>query len=137
MRVSGIFMLNAHFGRPLSVNDRTEQLDFTYVEDTADGIVRASTCREALNETFNITRGEGRTIDDLAVEVQKQFPAVEIHYGAAPEHMQGLVRPNRGALNIDKARRLVGFNPRISLPEGIERYAKEWRDMYGAPGTPL
>jgi nucleoside-diphosphate-sugar epimerase len=137
MRVTGIFMMNAHFGKALRVNDRSEQLDFTYVEDAADGIVRASTRREALNETFNITRGEGRTIDELAIEVKTQFPAAEIQYGAAPEHMQGLVRPSRGALNIDKARRLLDFNPRVSLPEGIERYAKEWRAIFGAPGTPL
>ena len=137
MRVTGIFMLNAHLGKPLRVNDRHEQLDFTYIEDTADGIVQASTKKEALNETFNITRGESRTIDELAIEVQKQFPNVEIQYGASAEHMQGLVRPNRGALNIEKARRLLGFNPKVSLPEGIAKYAKEWRAIYGDPGTPL
>ena len=137
MRVTGIFMLNAHLGKPLRVNDRSEQLDFTYVEDTADGIVRACTRKEALTETFNITRGEGRTIDELAIEIQKQFPAIEIQYGAPPEHMQGLVRPNRGALNIEKARRLLEFNPKVSLPEGIERYARQWRAIFGAPGTPL
>lgn len=137
MRVTGIFMLNAHLGKPLRVNDRTEQLDFTYVTDTADGIVRASTRKEALNETFNITRGESRTIEELAVEVQKHFPGITIEYGAAPEHMQGLVRPNRGALNIDRARRKLAFSPRISLPEGISLYAQEWRAIYGAPGTPL
>jgi nucleoside-diphosphate-sugar epimerase len=137
MRVTGIFMLNAHLGKPLRVNDPHEQLDFTYVEDTADGFVRAATRQEALNETFNITRGESRTIDELAREVQKQFPKVEIQYGAPPEHMQGLVRPNRGALNIDKARRLLGFDPKVSLPEGIAKYAREWKAIYGEPGSPL
>lgn len=137
MRVTGIFMLNAHQGKPLRVNDPHEQLDFTYVDDTADGIVRAATRPEALNETFNITRGESRTIDELAKAIQAQFPKVEIQYGAPPEHMQGLVRPNRGALNIEKARRLLGFNPSVSLPEGIEKYAREWRAIYGDPGTPL
>ena len=112
MRVTGIFMMNAHLGKPLRVNDPTEQLDFTYVEDTADGIVRASTRSEAINEIFNITRGESRTIDELAREVQKYFPGTEIQYGASAEHMQGLVRPNRGALNIEKACRLLGFAPK-------------------------
>lgn len=137
MRVTGIFMLNAHLGKPLRVNDRSEQLDFTYVEDTADGFVRACTRPEALNETFNITRGESRTIEELALEVQRQFPGTEIQYGASAEHMQGLVRPNRGALNIEKARRRLEFDPRISLSEGIARYAREWRAIYGEPGTPL
>lgn len=137
MRVTGIFMQNAHLGRPLRVNDPTEQLDFTYVEDTADGIVLASTRREALNETFNITRGEGHTIAELAQEVQRHFPGVPIQVGAEAEHMQGLVRPNRGALNIDKARRLLGYCPKHSLAEGIAKYAAAWRAIYGAPGTPL
>jgi nucleoside-diphosphate-sugar epimerase len=137
MRVTGIFMWNAHFGKPLRVNNRDERLDFTYVEDTADGIVQAATSPAALNETFNITRGEGRTIEELAIEVQRHFPAVEIEYGAAPEHMQGLVRPNRGALNIDKAKRLLGFEPKTSLAKGIECYAHQWRTLFGEPGTPL
>jgi nucleoside-diphosphate-sugar epimerase len=137
MRVTGIFMLNAHLGRPLRVNDRGERLDFTYVDDTADGVVRACTRREALNETFNISRGESRTIEELACEVAKHFPGVQVQYGAAAEHMEGLVRPNRGALNIDKARRLLQFNPTVSLPEGIAKYAAEWKAIYGEPGTPL
>ena len=82
MRVTGIFMLTAHLGKPLRVNDRSEQLDFTYVEDTADGIVRACTTKQALTETFNITRGESRTIEDLAIEIKKQFPLTEIQQGA-------------------------------------------------------
>jgi nucleoside-diphosphate-sugar epimerase len=137
MRVTGIFMMNAHLGKPLRVNDRGEQLDFTYVEDTADGFVRAATRKEALNETFNITRGESRTIEQLAREVQKHFPATEIQYGATAEHMQGLVRPNRGALNIAKARRLLGFEPKYSLDAGIAKYAAAWQQIFGPPGTPI
>lgn len=137
MRVTGIFMNNAQAGRPLRVNNAEEQLDFTFVEDTADGILLAATRPEALNEAFNITRGEGRTIADLAREIQRHFPGVPIQFGADAEHMQGLVRPNRGALNIDKARRLLGYDPKHSLADGIAKYAEAWRKIYGPAGTPV
>jgi nucleoside-diphosphate-sugar epimerase len=131
MRVTGIFMLNAHTGRPLRVHDETEQLDFTYVEDLAEGIVRALTRPEALNHTFNMTRGEGRTIGDLAREIQRQFPWTQIQYGAAAEHMQGLIRPMRGTLDISLAKRVLDYNPRYSLADGIAKYAEEWKSLHG------
>lgn len=137
MRVTGIFMLNAHLGRPLQVSDPGEQLDFTYVEDIVEGIWLACTRPEALNETFNLTRGEGRTIQALAQEVQKHFPGVTIRQGAPAEHMAGLSRPSRGALSIEKARSLLGFQPRYSLEQGIAAYAEEWRKIFGPAGTPL
>jgi UDP-glucose 4-epimerase len=131
MRVTGIFMLNAQMGRPLRVHDETEQLDFTYVEDLAEGIVQALTQPEALNQTFNMTRGEGRTIADLAREVQRHFPWIEVQYGAAAEHMQGLIRPTRGALDISKARQLLRYDPKHSLADGIAKYAHAWKILHG------
>jgi nucleoside-diphosphate-sugar epimerase len=137
MRVSGIFMLNAHNGIPLRVNDVNEALDFTYVEDAAEGFRLAALHPNGLNETFNITRGEGKTIETLALEVQKQFPGTEIQYGADAEHMEGLERPTRGALSIEKAKELLGYTPNFGLNQGVAAYAHRWKEMFGEPGTPL
>ena len=79
-RVTGIFMKNAHLGQSLNVNDSFEQLDFTYVEDLAMGIFLACEKKEATNQVFNMTRGDARTIKDLAIEIQKHFPAIEVKY---------------------------------------------------------
>ena len=92
---------------------------------------------EATNQVFNMTRGDARTIKDLAIEIKKHFPNIEINYGAPAQHMVGLVRPNRGSLDISKARNLLGFNPSTTLEEGIEIYARKWREIFGAAGTPL
>ena len=51
--------------------------------------------------------------------------------------MEGLVRPNRGSLDISKARAILGFNPSTTLEKGIEIYAQKWREIFGAAGTPL
>jgi nucleoside-diphosphate-sugar epimerase len=130
MRVTGIFMLNAALGKPLKINDVKERLDFTFVEDTAEGIFLAATKKEAKNEVFNITRGEGRTIAELAEVIKTHFPQADIFMNSEAEHMEGLIRPQRGSLNIEKARRLLGYNPKYSLREGIQRYAEEWKRIF-------
>jgi nucleoside-diphosphate-sugar epimerase len=136
-RVTGIFMKNAHLGQSLNVNDSLEQLDFTYVEDLAMGFFLACEKNEATNQVFNMTRGDARTIKDLAIEIKNHFPNIEIKYGAPAQHMEGLVRPNRGSLDISKARKILGFNPSTTLEKGIEIYAQKWREIFGAAGTPL
>lgn len=131
MRVTGIFLTNAHKGKALRINDPNEKLDFTYVEDTAEGFYLAATQEASLNQVFNITRGEGRTILDLARCIQKHYPDVEIIENMGDEHMGGLVRPMRGGLCIDKARNLLGYDPKYSLEEGVDKYVREWKDIYG------
>lgn len=131
MRVTGIFLLNAHRGKPLKVNDVTEKLDFTFVEDTAEGIFLAATREGGTNEVFNITKGEGRTILNLAEQIKRHYPSVEIVKNINAEHMEGLIRPTRGALCIDKARNLLGYEPKHRLEEGISKYVREWRKIYG------
>lgn len=136
MRVSGIFMLNAHLGKPLTVNDPIEALDFTYIDDAANGMVLAATHANGENETFNITRGEGRTIEDFARAVASHFPGTRIETGGG-EHMPGLSRPKRGGLSIEKARQLLGYAPQYDLEAGVAEYAKQWAGIFGPPGTPL
>jgi nucleoside-diphosphate-sugar epimerase len=55
-RVVAKFMLTAMRGGVLKVNGASETLDFTYVDDAADGIVAAATRIMCRNMTFNITK---------------------------------------------------------------------------------
>jgi UDP-glucose 4-epimerase len=113
-------MLAAMRGQALRVNGANESLDFTYVDDVADGIVAAALQPQANNKTYNITRGRSCTLLDAAnlavriagrgcVEIQDRDPNF----------------PSRGALNITAARRDLGFDPRIDIEEGFQRY-HEW-----------
>ena len=117
-RVTQIFVENAILGRSLILHGGgRSQLDFTYCEDTAHGFVLASLHPEAANEVFNITRGEGRSIKELADIISRLVPGTRIDERPADE-----TRPERGALDISKARQLLGYEPRYSLEEGMERY---------------
>ena len=70
-RVVAKFMLAAMRGGVLRVNGASETLDFTYVEDAADGIVSASTRIMARNNTYNITKSHSVTLLEAAEMIVK------------------------------------------------------------------
>ena len=121
-RVTEIFVMNTLLGKELILdNGGLHQLDFTYVKDLVQGIILASKSPNALGETFNITRGEGRTIRDLAELLIRLNP----DSGATTIIKEvDVYRPNRGALDVSKAKKLLGYNPRYSLEEGMKEYVE-------------
>lgn len=117
-RVSQIFVDMALQGKPLTLHEGgRSKLDFSYVEDVAHGFVLALNSDKAVNETFNITRGEGRSIKEFAEIVKQHIPGVR-----TVEEPLDIERPERGALDISKARRLLGYNPKYPIEQGIPKY---------------
>ena len=123
LRVSRVFMEHAMTGRPLVINPGAGKLDFTYIEDIARGFALSLFATEAAGHTFNITRGEARSLEELAGIIKSHFPEVEIQM--MPDHENG--RPVRGTMDISAARRILGYSPRYSLEEGIGKYAEHMK----------
>jgi len=118
-RVVSKFMTKAMRGETLKVNGPDEVLDFTYVEDTAMGIVLAATKDAANGNIYNITRSEERqwTLKDaaeLAVKIAGKG-TLEI----AP---RDLSFPKRGRLDISRAVKDLGYTPTVNVEEGFQRY---------------
>lgn len=119
-RVVAKFMLAAMRGHTLKVNGASETLDFTYVDDAADGIVAAATRIMAKNNTYNITKSHSVTLQEAAEMI------VEIvGSGSIEVRDKDADFPSRGALNIDRARTILGFDPKVDVREGFEKYY-EW-----------
>jgi nucleoside-diphosphate-sugar epimerase len=119
-RVVSKFLLTAIRNGVIKVNGASETLDFTYVEDAADGIVAAALSANTNNKTYNITKSHSRTLLDaanLAVKIVGQ--------GTIEVRDKDADFPSRGALNIDAARRDFNYNPQIDVEEGFQRY-HEW-----------
>jgi UDP-glucose 4-epimerase len=114
-RVSQLLIDAALTKRPAWIV-RGENLDFSYVEDVADGFVRTIEQSSADYQTFNISRGEPRSAVDYAEIVKKHFPDFE--YEVREPTVQQVFR---GALDISRARKFLGFKPQYSIEEGIER----------------
>ena len=121
-RVVSKFLLTAMRNGAIKVNGAGETLDFTYVEDAADGIVAAALSANTANKTYNITKSHSRTLLDAAKLAVKIVGRGTIEVRDRDQDF-----PSRGALNIDAARRDFGFNPQVDVEEGFQRYY-EWFD---------
>ena len=118
-RVVSKFLLTAMRGGVIRVNGANETLDFTYVDDAADGIV-AATLSKHKNKTYNITKGHSKTLleaAELAVKIAGS--------GTIEVRDKDADFPSRGALNINAARQDLGFNPKVDIDEGFQIYY-EW-----------
>jgi len=118
-RVISKFILTAMRGGTIKVNGANETLDFTYVDDAADGIVAAALSKH-INKTYNITKSHSKTLleaAELAVQIVGQ--------GTIEVCDKDADFPSRGALNINAARQDLGFDPKVDIDEGFQIYY-EW-----------
>jgi nucleoside-diphosphate-sugar epimerase len=119
-RVVAKFMLTAMRGGVLRVNGANETLDFTYVDDAADGIVSAATRIMCRNMTFNITKSHSVSLLQAAEMIVKI-----VGKGTIEVRDKDTDFPSRGALNIDRARTILSFDPKVDVEEGFQKYY-EW-----------
>jgi nucleoside-diphosphate-sugar epimerase len=118
-RVVSKFMTMAMRGEILKVKGADEVLDFTYVEDTAQGIVLAATNNRANSQVYNITRSDDKqyTLKDaaeLAIKIAGK--------GNLELADRDLSFPKRGRLSIMKAIRDLGYAPQVGVEEGFRKY---------------
>jgi UDP-glucose 4-epimerase len=116
-RVVAKFMLAAMRGQTLKVNGAGETLDFTYVDDAADGIAAAATRIMARDNTYNITKSHSVSLLEAAEMIVKIVGS-----GTIEVRDKDADFPSRGALNIDRARIILGFDPKVDVQEGFENY---------------
>lgn len=118
-RVVSKFALAALRDQELIVRGANERLDFTHVDDTAQGIVDAVLSKNSVNKIYNITRSNENTITlaDAATLITRI-----VGKGSIRLSDRDLNFPSRGRLSIDRAQQDFGYNPRIDVEEGFERY---------------
>jgi nucleoside-diphosphate-sugar epimerase len=123
-RVVSKFMMAAMRGESIRINGSDEVLDFTHVEDAAQGIVLAATNPAAANQIFNITRSADAacTLGAVAGIIMHQVGITDRGVSGTDVHDRDPNFPSRGRLCIDKARNLLDYNPKIDVFEGFARY---------------
>jgi len=113
-RVVPAFIGQALEGRPLTVfGDGGQTRSFCYVSDLIDGIYRLS--RSECHDPVNIGNPAEMTILQFAEEIRRLIP------GAGPVVHEPLPvdDPKVRQPNIGKARRILGWEPKVSFEEGI------------------
>ena len=130
-RVTQIFLDNALAGRPLMLfAGGLERLDFTYVSDAVAGMALCLECPAAAGQTFNLSSGDGRSLLELAAVVAAYVPGVSLDV-----RTEASDRPRRGALDVSRARDLLGYRPVVPIEEGLWHMARA-RGM-AVPPTPI
>jgi UDP-glucuronate 4-epimerase len=97
--------------------------DWTYVDDIVSGLVAAADRRLGY-EVINLGRGEPVHLGEF-VQALSTLAKAPAKYRSAP--MLAADVPQTFA-NIDKARRLLGYEPRVSVEEGVKRFFEWYED---------
>lgn len=115
--------------------------DLTYVTDTAAGMIAAADASDVVGETINLGTGEQISIGDLANRIFELLERSGVH--AHIEHDADRVRPRdseveRLCSDPSKAKRLLGWEPEVSLTDGLTATIEAIRsdlDSYPRVGT--
>ncbi|MEM5854126.1 MAG: UDP-glucuronic acid decarboxylase family protein [Candidatus Aenigmatarchaeota archaeon] len=129
MRADGIygrvvprFIKQALNNEPITIfGDGYQTRSFLYVSDQIEGLLRLLSIEEARGEVVNIGNDEETRIIDLAKLVRELLNSrSEISFHPLPKD-----DPKRRCPDITKARKILGWEPRTSLKEGL-RKTSEW-----------
>jgi len=126
-RVISNLMMQALRGEPLTIyGDGSQTRSFCYVDDLIEGILRLSRSDEHL--PVNIGNPDEFTILECAQAVLEVTGSKsELRFEALPED-----DPTRRQPDIAKARELLGWEPRITLQEGLRKSLEFFRSMAAA-----
>jgi len=114
--VVAIFIKNKLDGKNLKIyGDGTQTRDLLYVEDCARFVVDAGYCNKANGEIINAGFGEDISINELAELIVEDNKIQHINHIHPQSEIQKLL------CNYDKAKRLLKWEPKVNLKEGIKR----------------
>ncbi|MGV9012997.1 MAG: SDR family NAD(P)-dependent oxidoreductase [Flavobacteriales bacterium] len=119
---------------PLVHGDGHQTRDFTYVGNAVQAVQLALQAPPACaGEVFNIAYGDSCDLLDLIGKLQTRLARIDPAIAAiGVEHAPQRAGDVRASLaDVSKAREQLGYAPRFSLDEGLERavpwYAEHWR----------
>jgi dTDP-glucose 4,6-dehydratase len=120
------FVTRALMGEDLIIRGNGDQIrSWCYIDDIIDGILLALENDRAVGESFNIGNPRGTvTIYGLALAVIRvTYSKSKIVFVSRAQDDVELRMPN-----IDKARTILNFHPRVDLEEGLKKTADWYYD---------
>lgn len=132
VRVIPKFIHTMMRSEPITVYGGTDKtLDFTYVDDCVAGIasgIEALAAREVTNQTINLAYGQGNTLVRCAELIAAELD-VEPQMTLAPSLLGEVTHY---VADVSKARELLGYDPQVSLEDGIARTVAWFREHRAA-----
>ena len=110
--------------------DGTETRDWTYVDDIINGILAMGIKEEAIGEAINLGSGTEHKVIELATIVNELTgnPAGVVYVGR-----RSWDKKKRLLASIEKARKLLGYEPKTEFREGLEKvyewFVENWENI--------
>ena len=117
-------------GRPIRVfGEGAMARDFTWIDDIAEGVVRAldHPPAQAENRILNIGGGRPVGLMDMIAELERALgrEAVKVFEPMQPGDV------TRTAADVSRLQALTGWSPTTPIGEGLPRFVDWWRGFYG------
>ncbi len=121
--VFGVFLAQKIHGKPYTVvGDGSQTRDFTFATDVASALVKAAGS-DTRGEIFNVGSGHTYSVNRL----------VELLGGPVAYIPKRPGEPDCTFADISKIRRVLGWEPRVPLEEGVKRMLERLDDWKAAP----
>ena len=111
--------------RAPSLGSGQRAIDWVYIDDVVDALLRSAVASDVVGETLDIGSGEGISVQKLVrVLVDIVNPEISVDFGGVPD------RPfeQERVANITEAEKLMDWEPRTSLHEGLSKTVAWYRD---------
>ena len=120
------FTENIIAGKPIDVYNKGNMTrDFTYISDAVGGVL-AAIDKSYSYEIFNLARGE-------SVNLMEYIKEIENNLGKKAEKNMMPIQPGdvpATLSDISKAKKMLNYNPRVSIKEGIKEFINWYRDYF-------
>ena len=114
--------------QPLPITGTGEETrDFTFVEDAIDATLRAAVVEEAVGEAFNVATDKETKIIDLARMINE---LTDNNAGIIFKPRRDWDRSVRRRASIEKARKILGYEPKVEFKEGLKRTVDWFRENW-------
>jgi nucleoside-diphosphate-sugar epimerase len=91
---------------------------YLHIEDAVSAIELAMAASTPRDRVFNISAGEVHSLHVVADIIRREVGELQVSF----DETQDLPNYRVGELSIDRAREQLGYNPRLPLPLGLQRY---------------
>ena len=110
--------------QPVIYGDGEQSRDFTYIDNVIDANLRAASITSGFGSVMNVANGERITLNQLLEELKAIVGKPEVK---ADYHEARVGDVRHSLADISRARELLGYQPLVSLREGLQRTIDWWK----------
>lgn len=128
-RVPNTLIEAAAYNRPLHLPGGANfKVDHTYIDDIVDGTIRVLDHKDHPYDAYHISSGTASSLAEIVAILKELVPQADLSVGTGSlEFVPGMPVWNKGALDISRAGKVLGYKPRYDMRKGITATLEAFR----------